>query len=86
MAKFEKANDCITCPYKSYSLTKLDNTDIEKIQNNSLFFIFEILKILKAELHAFSAHNVSEKNDKLDFRDFEIPKTHFPKRIRGFLE
>jgi hypothetical protein len=30
MAKFEKANDCIACPYKSYSLTKLENKDVEK--------------------------------------------------------
>jgi CRP-like cAMP-binding protein len=41
MAKFEKANDCIACPYKSYSLTKLENKDVEKIQNNCLIVHFK---------------------------------------------
>ncbi len=41
MAKFEKANDCIACPYKSYSLTKLENQDVEKIQNNCLIVQFK---------------------------------------------
>ncbi|MDF1548102.1 MAG: Crp/Fnr family transcriptional regulator [Bacteroidales bacterium] len=41
MAKFIKANDCHACPYKSYSLTKLDGTDIDNIQNNCLIVTFK---------------------------------------------
>lgn len=41
MAKFEKANDCLACPYKSYSLTKLDGGDVLDIQNNCLIVRFK---------------------------------------------
>jgi len=41
MAKFIKAVDCHACPYKSYSLTKLSNSDIENIQNNCLIVNFK---------------------------------------------
>jgi CRP/FNR family transcriptional regulator len=41
MAKFIKAVDCQACPYKSYSLTKLSNSDIENIQNNCLIVNFK---------------------------------------------
>ncbi len=41
MAKFSKANDCHACPYKSYSLSKLDKSDVENIQNNCLIVNFK---------------------------------------------
>jgi CRP/FNR family transcriptional regulator, polysaccharide utilization system transcription regulator len=41
MAKFTKANDCHACPYKSYSLSKLSNSDVENIQNNCLIVSFK---------------------------------------------
>jgi CRP-like cAMP-binding protein len=41
MAKFNKAIDCHACPYKSYSLSKLSNTDVENIQNNCLIVNFK---------------------------------------------
>lgn len=41
MAKFEKANNCLSCPYKSYSLTKLEDQDIDQIQNNCLIVKFK---------------------------------------------
>jgi CRP/FNR family transcriptional regulator, polysaccharide utilization system transcription regulator len=41
MAKFTKATDCHSCPYQSHSLTKLNNSDIESIQNNCMIVNFK---------------------------------------------
>jgi len=41
MAKFLKANNCQTCPYKSYSLTKLNEKDVDLIQNSCLIVNFK---------------------------------------------
>lgn len=41
MAQFIKANSCQTCPYKSYSLTKLNVDDVDLIQNSCLIVNFK---------------------------------------------
>lgn len=41
MAKFMQANSCITCPYKDYSLTKLQTDDVNMIQNSCLIVNFK---------------------------------------------
>jgi len=41
MAKFIQANNCNACPYKSYSLTKLHESDVNLIQNSCLIVNFK---------------------------------------------
>ena len=41
MAKYKKANNCKACPYKSYSLTKLHESDVDLIQGSCLIVNFK---------------------------------------------
>jgi len=41
MAKFTQANNCITCPYRSYSLDTLANNDVNLIQSSCLIVTFK---------------------------------------------
>ncbi len=41
MAKYKKANNCKACPYKSYSLTKLHENDVDLIQGSCLIVNFK---------------------------------------------
>ncbi|MBN1250521.1 MAG: Crp/Fnr family transcriptional regulator [Bacteroidales bacterium] len=41
MAKFVKAKNCSACPYRSYSLSKLKEKDVDLIQNSCLIVMFK---------------------------------------------